>query len=629
MMATASALALICSSASSERLSRRSAPCWSSRSPAVGSSPCSRASRRPASAHGAQSGTPGTGSSDGSGRNPCRPRSGAQLGRNPPATRHRDDCRDRGCLSDRRGVQQRLADLPPGEPPVAVHVSCLGGRHRSAADSGAQNPGVAVHCHRRPVGNRGLRPLRRFPGTGHARQRGQDAEFHRGHHHGLPDQPAVDLPGSAEQGPIHRRLRAVRAHLRRPGRHQLPALYAVRKPALAGAGRVRHRPGHRDCDQLHCAALGHLPPALSTWMCQVPSLTRLTPDVPTTAKRLTGWARTAPTVAQVLSTPDPEIIAKAVAQVAAGGGRGGIARGLGRSYGDNAQNGGGPVIDMTPLDTIHSINGDTRIVDVDAGVSLDTLMKAALPFGLWVPVLPGTRQVTVGGAIACDIHGKNHHSAGRFGDHVRSMELLTADGEIRHLTPADSDSDVFWATVGGNGLTGIILRATIEMTPTKTAYFINDGDNTASLDETIAFHSDGSEANYTYSSAWFDAISAPPKLGRAAMSRGALARLDQLPKKLQRDPVKFDAPQLLTVPDLFPNGLANKYTFGPIGELWYRKSGTYRGKIQNLTQFYHPLDMFGEWNRAYGPAGFLQYQFVVPTAAVDEFKSIVGDIQRS
>ncbi|AMC66378.1 oxidoreductase%2C FAD-binding [Mycobacterium tuberculosis] len=93
--------------------------------------------------------------------------------------------------------------------------------------------------------------------------------------------------------------------------------------------------------------------------------------------------------------------------------------------------------------------------------------------------------------------------------------------------------------------------------------------------------------------------------------------------------MKFDAPQLLTLPDVFPNGLANKYTFGPIGELWYRKSGTYRGKVQNLTQFYHPLDMFGEWNRAYGPAGFLQYQFVIPTEAVDEFKKIIGVIQAS
>ena len=354
---------------------------------------------------------------------------------------------------------------------------------------------------------------------------------------------------------------------------------------------------------------------------------------PTTSRRLTGWGRTAPSVAQVLSTPDQELIAKAVAEVSAqaadGGSRGVIARGLGRSYGDNAQNGGGLVVDMTALNKIHSVDRESHLVDVDGGVNLDQLMRAALPLGLWVPVLPGTRQVTIGGAIACDIHGKNHHSAGSFGNHVRSMELLTADGEIRHLTPEGADSELFWATVGGNGLTGIIMRASIAMTPTETAYFIADGDVTASLDETIAFHSDGSESNYTYSSAWFDAISAPPKLGRAAISRGSLARLDQLPEKLQRDPLKFDAPQLLTLPDVFPNGLANKYTFMPIGELWYRKSGTYRGKVQNLTQFYHPLDMIGEWNRAFGSAGFGQYQFVVPTEAVEEFKGIIADIQRS
>lgn len=349
----------------------------------------------------------------------------------------------------------------------------------------------------------------------------------------------------------------------------------------------------------------------------------------TTAQRLTGWGRTAPTVAQVLSTPDPEVIAQAVAQAADGGGRGVIARGLGRSYGDNAQNGGGLVIDMTSCNTIHSISSDDALVDVDAGVNLDQLMKAALPFGLWVPVLPGTRQVTIGGAIACDIHGKNHHSAGSFGNHVRSMELLLASGEVKHLTPDGADADLFWATVGGNGLTGIVLRATIAMTPTETAYFIADGDVTTSLDETIAFHSDGTEANYTYSSAWFDAISAPPKLGRAAISRGSLAKLDQLPAKLARDPLKFDAPQLFTVPDIFPSGLGNKLIFGAMSEVWYRKSASYRGKAQNLTQFYHPLDMMGDWNRAYGPAGFLQYQFVVPTEAVEEFKRIIVDIQRS
>ena len=358
----------------------------------------------------------------------------------------------------------------------------------------------------------------------------------------------------------------------------------------------------------------------------------LSTEFATTAKQLTGWGRTAPSVAQVLSTPEPEVIVKAVNHVAdrtRGSNRGIVARGLGRSYGDNAQNGGGLVVDMSVVNRIHSINSDDAIADVDAGVNLDQLMRAALPLGLWVPVLPGTRQVTIGGAIACDIHGKNHHSAGSFGNHVRSLDLLTADGEVRQLTPTGPDSDLFWATVGGNGLTGIILRASIEMTPTETAYFIADGDVTGGLDETIAFHSDGTEDNYTYSSAWFDAMSPPPQLGRAVISRGSLATIDQLPKKLQRTPLKFDAPQYFTAPDVFPSGLGNKPIFGAMTALWYRMAKTYRGKTQNLTQFYHPLDMVGEWNRAYGSAGFGQYQFVVPTEAVDEFKRIVYDIQSS
>lgn len=332
----------------------------------------------------------------------------------------------------------------------------------------------------------------------------------------------------------------------------------------------------------------------------------------------------------MLRTPDIETIARAVARAGESGQRGVIARGLGRSYGDPAQNAGGLVIDMTALNKIHSLDADSGLAVLDAGVSLDQLMRAALPLGLWVPVLPGTRQVTIGGAIGNDIHGKNHHSAGSFGNHVVSMDLLTANGQVRTLSPDGPDADLFWATVGGIGLTGLIVRATIRMTKTETGYFIADNDRTADLDETIELFCDGSDERYTYSSAWFDTISTGSQLGRGAFGRGSLAKLDDLPKKLRAEPLKFDAPQLLTLPDIFPNGMANKLTFSAIGEFYYRMTPQKgRGAIQNLTSFYHMLDLFGEWTRAYGPNGFLQYQFSLPQHAQDELRWIVRKVAES
>ncbi|SES04303.1 FAD-binding oxidoreductase [Corynebacterium cystitidis] len=366
-------------------------------------------------------------------------------------------------------------------------------------------------------------------------------------------------------------------------------------------------------------------------------------ELHTTEKSLYGWGRTARTKAHVLATSDPETIVKAVQMVAeqneslpSNARRGVIARGMGRSYGDPAQNAGGLVIDMQPLNQIHSIDPESGIVDVDGGVTLDQLMRAAIPYGLWVPVLPGTRQVTIGGAIGPDIHGKNHHADGSFGDHIVSMDLLVADGRILELKPEgstdDPDGELFWATVGGMGLTGIIMRAKIKMTKTETAYFLSDTVRTKTLDETIEEHSNGSEENYSYSSAWFDAINPPPKTGRATISRGSLATLEQLEEfapKLAKDPLKFSAPKLMTVPDIFPSWTMNKFTLNTIGELYYAMGAPSQNDIKNLTQFYQPLDMIGEWNRGYGPAGFLQYQFVVPPHAVEECKSIVYQIQAS
>ena len=378
----------------------------------------------------------------------------------------------------------------------------------------------------------------------------------------------------------------------------------------------------------HAGAAGRRP-AVTTGDGPSPSAALASGMMTGTVQTLSGWARTSPSRATVLSgdtVRSDEALAEALTRA---GPRGVVARGLGRSYGDPAQNAGGTVVDMTARDRIHAVDARTGLVDLDAGVSLDRLMRVALPFGLWVPVLPGTRQVTIGGAIASDIHGKNHHTAGSFGNHVASMDLLLASGEIRRLEPAGPTSDLFWATVGGIGLTGVILRATVRMTPTETAYFVADTERTRNLDETIERFSDGSDEAYDYSSAWFDSISTDSRLGRAALGRGSLARLDELPAKLRAEPLRFDAPTLVDLPDLFPNGLANRLTFSAIGELYYRKTKNERGRIQNLTAFYHPLDLFGDWNRAYGSKGFLQYQFIVPLAAEAEFRSIVRDIAES
>jgi len=344
------------------------------------------------------------------------------------------------------------------------------------------------------------------------------------------------------------------------------------------------------------------------------------------SKSLTGWGRTAPTVASVVAASSAVQLADALQ---AAGPRGVIPRGLGRSYGDAAQNAGGTVLDMTTLRRVHSVDAGTGLVDTDAGVSLDELMQRTLPFGLWIPVLPGTRQVTVGGAIAADVHGKNHHVHGSFGNHVRSLELLLADGTVQTLTPDGDTAAEFWATVGGMGLTGVILRARIQLAPVETAYFSVDTERTANLDELMIKLAEGDD-RHTYSVAWFDSVSRGNSLGRAVITRGRSARVDELPLKLRRAPLASDAPRLGTAPPVFPGGLLNRVSVGAFNELWYRKAPRERrGEIQNITTFFHPLDVIGDWNRIYGPRGFLQYQFVVPFGAEDAVRVAVEAISAS
>jgi decaprenylphospho-beta-D-ribofuranose 2-oxidase len=323
---------------------------------------------------------------------------------------------------------------------------------------------------------------------------------------------------------------------------------------------------------------------------------------------LTGWGRTAPSAADVLA---PGSVDEAVSAVLARPERGVLARGLGRSYNDAAQNAGGTVLDLRRLDRVLAVDLPAARVTVEAGASLDRLLHLLLPLGLFVPVTPGTRSVTVGGAIAADVHGKDHHVAGSFCSSVESLDLLLADGQVRTVGP-EQEPALFWATAGGMGLTGVVLRATLRMRAVETSSVVVDTERARDLDDLMA-RLTADDHRYTYSVAWVDCLARGRRRGRAVLTRGWPARRDQLPPEQRSAPLAFRHRARLRVPDLVPSGLVNRATVAALNEAWYRKAPQERrGEVQGIAPFFHPLDGLGDWHRAYGARGFVQYQYVVP-----------------
>ncbi|MFF3616856.1 FAD-binding protein [Streptomyces sp. NPDC002580] len=342
--------------------------------------------------------------------------------------------------------------------------------------------------------------------------------------------------------------------------------------------------------------------------------------MPADTVSVTGWGRTAPTAARMVR---PRTYEEAVTAVRDCGARGGIARGLGRAYGDAAQNAGGAVLDMTGLDRIHAVDLDAGTVVCDAGVSLHRLMEVLLPLRRFVPVTPGTRYVTVGGAIGADIHGKNHHVSGSFARHVLSFELLTADGEIRTV---GRGTPLFDATAGGMGLTGVILRATVRLQPVETALMTVDTERAVDLDDLMARLTAG-DHRYRYSVAWIDLLARGARMGRSVLTRGDHAPLDALPARARRRPPALRASRLPAAPSFVPEGLLGRTTVGLFNELWYRKAPRARtGELQSVPAFFHPLDGVPHWNRVYGRGGFVQYQFVVGHGQEETLRRIVRRI---
>ena len=329
-------------------------------------------------------------------------------------------------------------------------------------------------------------------------------------------------------------------------------------------------------------------------------------------RTLSGWGRTNPVSAQLVQPATLEQLQELVRGAPP---RSLIARGLGRSYGDAAQLKDGTVIELPAFERI-DLDPVSGTVTAGAGVSLDQILRVIVPAGFFLPVTPGTRNVTVGGAIAADVHGKNHHVDGSFGNHVQRLLLVDGTGTLRELTPSGrgnvDEAQFFWATVGGMGLTGVIVEATFSLIPITSSLISVDTTRYRDL-ESLMVAMVEADANYRYSVAWVDSLD--PR-GRGVVTCGDHAPVEQLSADQQADPLAYDPKALASAPPFLPGGLLNNWTVRAFNEAWYRKAPKQRGgELQAIAPFFHPLDGVQDWNRIYGPAGFLQYQFAVPNEA--------------
>jgi len=291
-----------------------------------------------------------------------------------------------------------------------------------------------------------------------------------------------------------------------------------------------------------------------------------------------------------------------------------IARGLGRSYGDTAVNGGGGVLSTVRLNRMIAFDEDTGTLECEAGVSLAEILDVFLPRGWFLPVTPGTKFVTVGGAIANDVHGKNHHRDGTFGVHVLELTLLTSTGDLLICSP-ESHQDAFWATVGGIGLTGVILTARLRLQRVESAYMKVDFRRLKNIQETLETIRD-TDAHYQYSVAWVDCLAKGAALGRSVLMLGEHAAPNALPPGIH-DPFAARARKKPGVPFDFPGLVLNPLSIRAFNNFFYATHPTKDGKIIDYDSYFFPLDAIGNWNRIYGKRGFTQYQATFPMGKED------------
>jgi len=305
-----------------------------------------------------------------------------------------------------------------------------------------------------------------------------------------------------------------------------------------------------------------------------------------------------------------------------------IVRGLGRSYGDSAQLDKKNVVSLKKFNSF-SLDAKNNLITAQAGVTFDDLLKYIVPRGFFLPVSPGTRFVTVGGAIASDVHGKNHHIDGSFGKNIKSIVLLDGKGKLHFLKPYNSinqdNNEIFWSTVGGMGLTGVIVEATFKLIPISSSLIEVDTKRFNDLDQLMSEMIEA-DKKYRYSVAWVDSLH---QKFRGVLTCGDHLKSQQLKKDFQNNPLAYDIKPLAEAPNFFPAGLLNRFSVRAFNETWFRKSPKLRvGELQNIGEFFYPLDGIQNWNRIYGPKGFIQYQFVVPENASHLIKQTLETLRK-
>ena len=291
--------------------------------------------------------------------------------------------------------------------------------------------------------------------------------------------------------------------------------------------------------------------------------------------------------------------------------------GLGRSYGDSCLNQDHTLIDMRSLNRFVSFNRETGHIRCEAGVTLGEILDLVIPHGWFLPVSPGTKYVTLGGAVANDVHGKNHHVRGTLGNHITSIKLLRTDGTIHDLTP---ETPLFKATVAGMGLTGIMLEIGLKLIK-EVPWFDTENIKFGGLDEFFQI-SDESDLSHEYTVAWVDCVSTGKNLGRGIFMRGNHSKDHSLPNKSVK-------PKLM-VPFHFPEAALSKPTIQIFNHLFYHKQIS-KSMVSTVhyDPFFYPLDKIHDWNKIYGKRGFFQYQFVIPSSEKNALREIFSRIARS